>query len=297
MATNFRISAKNFALTYSNVDQQTNLWSAITKEELSLWLRSLTNGGHAMVSRELHADGAIHYHAWVQFPRKKDIRNATFFDYQSVHPNIQACRNVQAWKTYIRKDGDYTEDTSTTTENDYFTVCKDLEEDKPGWITYCISNKISFQYMELIWKMCHVERDCTITEDPPEEAVMCNALQSYVPTFNKPLVIVGPSGCGKTTWAIRNAPKPICFVSHMDQLKHFDPQFHRSIVFDDMSFSHMPREAQIHLLDQHQPRAIHRRYGVTTIPAGTKKIFTANYNPFLDDAAIIRRRDLRTVIV
>lgn len=249
-----------------------------------------------MVSREQHADGATHFHCWVQFPRKKDIRNQAFFDWQGTHPNIQATNNLRAWKTYICKDGDHTEDPQEREQGqDLFLKCIGMEKNE--WINYCVSKRIPYQYMDCIWKECHMDRECTITDDPPEEAVMVPALEqfTYQSLDRSPLVLVGYSGCGKTSWAMKNAPKPALFVSHMDQLKHFDPQYHKAIIFDDMDFKHLPRESQIHLLDQTAPRAIHRRYGVTTIPPGTKKIFTANAYPFVDDPAIIRRRTLRTI--
>lgn len=293
----FRINAKNFSLTYSNVEQQSGVaWLPWDKESLLRHLESLGDGVIGMVSREQHQDGSTHFHAWVQFPRKRDIRASNFFDWQGCHPNVQATNNLRAWKTYICKDGDHTpEPAAPTATGDLFVLCHSME--KHEWVNYCIGKKIGFQYMEYIWKDCHMDRDSTIEDNPPPEAVMCAALEQFIyPSLDRsPLVLVGDTGCGKTTWAIKNAPKPICFVSHMDQLKHFDPQYHKSIVFDDMDFKHLPRESQIHILDMTTPRAIHRRYGVTVIPAGTKKIFTANSNPFIEDPAIIRRRTLRIV--
>jgi len=151
--------------------------------------------------------------------------------------------------------------------------------------------------MECIWKTCHVPRANTITEDQTHEGFMCDALREF--TFQdwdtKSLVLYGESGCGKTTWAKKNMPKPALFVSHMDTLKEFDPTFHKSIIFDDMSFSHYPRDSQIHMVDQYDPRAIHCRYAVANIPAKTPKVFTANERIFLQDAAIARRTAVKKI--
>lgn len=103
-------------------------------------------------------------------------------------------------------------------------------------------------------------------------------------------VIQGPSGCGKTSFALAVMPKALV-VSHMDQLRGFDPEKHDGIIFDDMSFKHIPREAQIHLVDQDLERALHIRYGVGLIPANTRKVFTTNADEIFDmsDPAIARR--------
>lgn len=109
-------------------------------------------------------------------------------------------------------------------------------------------------------------------------------------TNRQSLVIIGPSGCGKTTIARHIAPKPALFCTHVDTLRQFRPGYHKSIIFDDVNFTHIPREGQINIVEFEQPRAIHVRYGVVTIPAGVVKVFTANVLPIsTNDPAIARR--------
>lgn len=105
-------------------------------------------------------------------------------------------------------------------------------------------------------------------------------------------ILHGPPGIGKTEFA--GALLPGClFITHVDDLRHFDPDVHSGIVFDDMEFRHYPRTAQIHLLDWNHDRSIHIRYGTARIPARTRKIFTTNEEGGrifdLDDGAIKRR--------
>ena len=104
------------------------------------------------------------------------------------------------------------------------------------------------------------------------------------------LLIIGESGIGKTTWAKRMMPKPILFVSHMDDLRKFKLSYHKSILFDDVKISHMPETAQIHLLDTENPRSIHVRYGTVRIPARTPKVFTCNTYPVTYELPAIKRR-------
>lgn len=79
-------------------------------------------------------------------------------------------------------------------------------------------------------------------------------------------------------------------MSHIDDLRKFRPNYHVSILFDDVSITHMPETAQIHMLDQENPRSIHCRYGTARIPAGTVKIFTCNSVPVDTASAAISRR-------
>lgn len=88
-------------------------------------------------------------------------------------------------------------------------------------------------------------------------------------------IIWGPSGIGKTSFAKALFPNAL-FVSHIDDLRHFNSELYDAIIFDDMDFKHLPRSSQIHLVDFDDHRSIHVRYGVASIPAGTKKIFLTN---------------------
>lgn len=93
------------------------------------------------------------------------------------------------------------------------------------------------------------------------------------------VVIVGPPNTGKTEFAKIHFEHPL-WVTHMDRLADFDKDKHDGIIFDDMTFSHMPPTAQIHILDVDNDRDIHVRYRMAHIPKHTKKIFTANVEPF-----------------
>jgi len=103
--------------------------------------------------------------------------------------------------------------------------------------------------------------------------------------LSKAVLIHGDSDSGKTEFAVAHFQNPLV-CTHMDGLKRLKPD-HDGIVFDDMSFSHLPRETIIHLLDMSLAREIHARNTNSLIPAGTKKIFTHNgRNPFYDETVI-----------
>lgn len=110
--------------------------------------------------------------------------------------------------------------------------------------------------------------------------------------WSKSHIFWGEAGCGKTIYALQLMPKAL-FVTHMDDLVQFDATEHDGIIFDDMSFDHLHREAQIHIVDIDFPRSIHVRYQVAHIPPNTKKIFTTNKQDgaiFLTEDLAIKRR-------
>lgn len=289
MANEFRINAKNYFLTYSNVAQQG--WLTFTKEELMAHLLSL--GARAVtVGKELHEDGSPHFHALVEYGNKKNVRNALFFDFNGVHPNVQAAKSVPASRTYCKKDGDFCQSEPDKQGPNHLEQCGRMEYGE--WLQYGIDNNIGFGYAAAIWNHLH-KKSKTIEEGEEFNGTMSRHLEEFQYDFTgrvKVLSLLGPTGCGKTTWAKKNAPKPALWVTHVDDLKGLEAR-HKSIIFDDVSFSHIPREAQIAITDSDDERSIHVRYGVARIPAGMPKIFTNNEPPFSRDPAVARR--VRTV--
>lgn len=286
----FRLQTKNIFLTYSNIQaQQANF----SKEQLFEHLKALpfrSSITYLLVGHELHEDGNDHFHATITIAEKCNIRSESFFDFEGVHPNIQSARNAITVQKYCKKDGDFLEWGSSNKYISYLDEC----DDQLSWYLFCIAEKLPFQYAQSLWSLCKVTPTNTITDPIPGR--MCPQLESFTYTGEKPLVLVGPTGCGKTTWVINNAPKPTLLISHLDRLKDLRPGYHQSIIFDDLSFLHLPRESQIHLTDYHTPRDIHVRYRIANIPAGLPKYFTANNRPFIDDPAINRRIHVVNII-
>lgn len=290
------MNSKSFFLTYPRTD--------VSKNDLLQFLRTKGTIVEYVIGREAHADGTPHLHAAIKYD--KAIRGTTrMFDFrinadEVRHPNIQSPRRFQACKSYCKKDGDFIED-----KEDQDIIILDEEESLSEickryntyleWLEYCIKEKISFQYAQAFWNDIHLDV-VTIRPDDNILGEIREPLSSYRWNHDQyPVIsIIGPSGIGKTTWARTQAIKPALFISHIDQLKLFKAGYHKTIIFDDMNISHWPRESQIHLLDWDNPRAIHLRHIVATIPRGIYKIFTSNNDILnLSDPAINRR--IRTV--
>jgi len=106
------------------------------------------------------------------------------------------------------------------------------------------------------------------------------------------LILSGTTNTGKTSLAKALLPTAL-FISHIDRLREYNPAYYDGVIFDDMSFKHLHREAQIHLVDTAEERDIHGRNVNGRLPAGTPRIITTNSDPFdvlfLHDPAIKRR--------
>lgn len=273
-------NGKRFFLTYAQCEH--------TKESLLEFLQTKATVRSYVIASERHKDQGLHLHACVEFTEVQR-RSVDWLDFNGKHPNKQDPRKWAACKEYTKKDGDFIENEERLLEGTLEEIVA-LASSETEWMQYCVTNRITFQYARWYWDRFSNDQ-CSIISNE-HEGEICESLRSLIfdETSRKALVLKGPSGCGKTTWAKINAPKPAFFCSHIDQLKKFIPGFHKSIIFDDVSFTHIPRTAQISLLDFDNPRAIHCRHSVASIPAGIHKIFTCNEWPLTRGDAAIERR-------
>lgn len=297
-------NGQRLCLTYSRVRE-------FSLAELLEFLCSLTDVKSVVVCQEEHRCGTPHFHAAVEFEHRIRFKVRSF-DLHGRHPNIQPAKNWIAWNRYIRKDGNFVEwskepkdevdegeeieviEDESTEGIPLYDTCKSMS--RMQWVQYCYDHKVPAFIFEEVWNSCKVQDSFTIFERPCDVGGrMCSALQSFEYDFcdsKTSLIIVGDTGCGKTTWAIDHAPLPSLFVRHIDVLKKFKSDVHKSIIFDDVQFTHLPRCSQLFLVDQYNAAAIHCRYGVGNIPANIPRIFTCNtgFEPVnLTDPAISRR--------
>lgn len=282
----FRFDSEYAFLTYTHC--------TATAQQLYDFVNSVKNVEWARICVEHHQDGEPHLHAICKFSGRLQSRNSRVLDFNEVHPNIQPVRSVNRALAYVAKDGqfvDYGPVPTGGTKRSYqeaLDLAGDPDEGK--YLKACLEARVPYQYAKRFRELQFTDTSGTI--DALYEALLeweCTELQQQTLPENSCAVVVGPSGCGKSSWAKRVAPKPALWVSHLDTLRAFRPGFHKAIIFDDMSFTHLPLQAQIHLVDWIDQRQIHCRYGCATIPAKTVKIFTCNDYPFSDHPAIERR--------
>lgn len=105
-------------------------------------------------------------------------------------------------------------------------------------------------------------------------------------------VFIGPPNTGKTEYVKAHFTKenPALQVNHVDQVRdYFQYGYHTAIIFDDCSFKHMPREAQLAMVSSERDIDIHCRHANVTIPKGVPRIFIGNEYMFMEDSAISSR--------
>lgn len=293
----FRLCCSAVLLTYSQCQE-------LTKQDVLYTLTDRLPPFDYSIGEESHSDGGRHIHALLKFTRKFDTRDETIFDvsYSEVlcfHPNIKSVKRGQAHfdraLEYTQKE-DYDPLSSIPLKMSWGEILE-RSSTKEEYLDNIRKNyprdyQLNLQRFEYVAAK-HFGLGCPNTILEGYQAEYEHESLGIEQDFSKTLVIVGEPGCGKTTWAKVHAPKPALFVRHLDSLGQFRSD-HKSIIFDDLDFRHLPPSAQKYLVDFENLAEIHVRYKVAKIPAGIPRIITANEYPFLDDnsvhAAAIARR-------
>lgn len=293
----FRLFTAQIFLTYA----QCNLDPAKVLENLKK-LDKLDIKNY-IIAQENHKDGNKHIHVYLLLNTKLNTRDNRFFDMGEFHPKIEGCRSWKAVIKYVTKDGNYISNYDQKMLDDIirdnmkvgelYTKARDLA--KEGKVREGIE----------VLEHGKTVRDLVIHGNAIQKNLRLLAVKRRSPDFSieefnikfewdrtKSLILWGPTNTGKTSLAKALLPKAL-FVTHKDMLKQYDELEYEGIVFDDMSFKHWPREAQIHIVDYDNDRQIDVKHGMAVIPAKTPRIFTTNMMPaeimLANDGAIARR--------
>lgn len=297
----FRLNALQLFLTYPQC--------SISKELMLQKLKAIYDIDKYIISQEKHEDGNLHLHCYVKLNKVINIRNDKKFDVmegdKTYHPNIQSCKAPKKVMSYVIKDKDYI----TNIEETYLKALKDNDDEVKVKTLYSLAREQASEgkLEEAFMTLSHqkLARDMTLYGPTIERnirgLVPRNTEVEYdIDCFDIPftwdksktLILHGPTNTGKTSLALALLPRAL-FVSHMDRLKDYNSIQYEGIVFDDMSFKHIPRDGQIHLVDTAHSRDIHVRYGMAHLPKGTPRIITTNLAPanclLAIDPAIERR--------
>lgn len=217
-----------------------------------------------------------HFHCYIKTDRKMNVRSQRRWDIEGVHPNIQ--KGHVATIKYTQKDGKFI--TNITGKPGYIEMAVNgcLREAEK-----CFSEKHPKEYvLHLQTVRCHLRmlsvKDIRLVYQGCFDKHLTRCLSGWN-IGTKTLFITGKSGVGKTQLAITLLRKPLV-VRHMDHLKKLN-ESHKGIIFDDMSFAHLPRVSNIHLVDIEVESQINVKHGCVCIPAGMPRIITTN-EKFLD---------------
>jgi len=211
-------------------------------------------GAECIIGRETHEDGGTHLHAFVDFGRQYDTRNARQFDVDGHHPNVLAGKKTpEKMFDYATKDGDvvagglerpdgsgvsrtsdpWHEIILATTRDEFFELCAKLA---PGAL--CRSFTSLRAYAD--WKYRPIRGPYEspaglhfdTTRFPELDGWVRENLEGYQPgRRGQSLVVVGPSRLGKTMWA-RSLGSHVYFGG-LFSLDEFEENVDYAI-FDDM---------------------------------------------------------------
>lgn len=279
----FRLSGKQLFLTYPKCD--------LSPAEAVDQLTSLLPCSHWIAAQELHEDGSKHLHVYLRLQRKANVRNVNFLDLQknssTWHGNYQTCRSAVAVQKYVRKEGNFVSNMPVLTPKELCEAGKVTEAIKQLWderflmmarYGTTVEANLRRRYLPKVWI-------------PVVPTRPWGDLWDFDWDTSRSLLLIGPSGIGKTTWAM-SRDVPTLMVTDLDDLKKFDADFHKCILFDDMDFRTLNRTSCIHLVDTDFNRSIRIRYISVQIPAGTEKIFSTNVEEIFNaqSCAAIQRR-------
>lgn len=315
----FRLQSKNLKLTYpkKNSEGKSKIHS---KEILHNSLLGKFKNKKAKIltlitAKEVSDEGYEHFHCYMNFDRKVDIRDSNFFDINSIHGEYASVKgSVRSYIEYCKKDGQYLIydpglNSNPEKENSLKSIMLHIVSQVRKWKLnkrYKTYNNLS--YRELFYK--------SVSElNPADNAKICQNLEKctnqfinimrtrygssydehssnylkaqfhrleeaeYWLQFEKhklSLLLLGGSNLGKTEYA-KSLLQPALLSRHIGQTKEFTPGFHKSLIIDDNSAIHkLSREETIVLLDRENDSTINVKHGHSVLPAGTPLILISN---------------------
>jgi len=300
----FRISAKQFFITYPRCDLDVEDVLARLNQLATMKERDI---GRYVMATEKHQDEGKHIHVYLKSSRKLNVRNEYYFDLKkrngrgAFHPNIQSCRSPSKVMKYCMKDGKYI----TNIDKLISPFDEAIELSKKRKISEAIELLQDKQARTMVLYYDRIVSNLNsiagMEDDLPRKSFSVFLTNYFLEIWDKTrtLILTGKSGFGKTCFMITLYNHPL-LVSHLDNLKRYNSKFHDGIIYDDMSFLHIPRECQIHVVDFEMPRSINVKHTVVHIPPLTTKCITTNRlsGNVVDiyDAAIKRRIQIIEVL-
>lgn len=277
----FKFDAQTAFLTYAQCDADV--------AELINFFENIKPVDWCRIACEHHEDGNEHRHVVVRFKKRLQTRDERIFDFNSKHPNIQPCRSIPKALAYCAKESYVDHGPVPTSEKrSWSDIVDSAGGDELEWLRICHEERIQPHVAQRLRAL----HNSSIYDLAPYDGRPIRFDLQLLPEEFTSLLIIGPPGIGKTGWAMLHMPRPVLLVKHLDSLKHFRVNYHKSILYDDCQFQHLPRSTQLQICDYENQCQIHVRYSVATIPARIPRLFLCNphQEPFIYDSAIQGRR-------
>lgn len=232
-----------------------------------------------------------HTHVALFFKKRLETRNQRYFDWEGEHPHIKTRRSMKwFWHLFLEYHWKHPKGPVYNEPKDICEPHQIMPADIEVWMNRAVIEADTLEDAINIAGITTKSVTCcaTLRQIAQKEAAeMEDDTADYdMSEFTKPPIpmehlkacahiVWGGQGLGKTQWSLAHFRNPL-LVSNVEEIKRFNPIKHDGIVFDEASFTHMPREIQIAWIDQEIRRGLRVCHGYKSIPKRTPKIFVTN---------------------
>lgn len=290
-AKTFRMSAKNFILTYSKAHH-------LERQSVLDQIKCLVVISDYIISEEKHADGSRHIHVQITCERKISVYNENHFDLIDaygyyIHGNYKTVKHGSKENVirYIAKDGNYITSHDLNSDlspanlkerllkdsllygSDY--ALKEMIKRDPNQINHLINLKRNLEKYILL-----MNPPSTMKKEDPYPMESFKSIPSALKWKKEEkkktaLVLHGLSGTGKTEYAKSLYPKAL-FISNKEGLQDLDLNAHEAICYDDFDWPNHNREEILSLIDCSVEKDIDVKYGNVKLHPNIPKMITLN---------------------
>lgn len=312
MPGGFRINAKNLFMTFAGTDELTTdmiLNHLLTYQDRKDWKGiAVAKENYANQDGERDPDNLTHMHVLVLGTRKQNYTNEREFDFalpgteHIYHPQLESVRSVKKAYDYIQKPDrlEYSEwGDMTTAQSDSLQLREEVRRvhsDLELMDLLIVHGKThAYRFWKTYWEAWQAGQYAEAEVRAIEEFQVPPAVIRWRDTLPLlSLVLLGDAGMGKTSFAraILATMGSTLWATNVQDIRRYGGQ--DNILFDDCGVGSFSRSNIISLVDVEQQQSVRVLYGTAIIPAGTRRVFTANTIELLlgehavDDA--IRRR-------
>lgn len=240
---NFRMTAKKWLLTYSQAD-------GLTKQAVIMELLKKGPAKEWMVSQEWHEDEGIHFHVYIHYTHKLNVKRADFFDIvtdaKRYHPNVQTVKNDKAAKRYVCKYGNVI--TSLQNTFDWSTDRNFVKRfaDNQAYNAALVFNGLD----EVRWPIR-----------------MPDGTNQHKPALDerkRHYWICGPANTGKTRWAqVTFRGQKVFFPAQGNGYPFEGYKGEEVVVFDDWKLDDITKEMLVNIANVYTTPGRHHVFGKT----------------------------------
>ena len=293
----FRISAKRILLSYSQVDTKFTLNHVLEQLQRKVGKFSY------VISKEMHKDGGIHFHALLIHRRKFNIKSPHTLDLEidgiTVHGNYIPVKNLDSAVFYVCKDKQYITNLENLHEGELLTAKEfiyqqvQLKGVDKALLEYSQTHKekalagvsvsalkkhfSDIQKIELATKIEKIDTPFLL-----KHFNLGDELQEWVQNPDKTLIVVGRSEIGKTQFLkafVTHKKVKTLVVKHKEDLRRLNDTYD-AILIDDANIHEIEETQLLGLIDNQAYQTLRVLYDTVHKKQGVVQMIAMNKNEF-----------------